>query len=46
MAQTTGLTQAVQEYLEALYWLGEAGIDRAQLVTTTRPSMPACSVQV
>ena len=28
MAQTTGLTQAIQEYLESLYWLGEAGIDR------------------
>jgi hypothetical protein len=28
MAQTTGLTPAVQEYLESLYWLGEAGIDR------------------
>jgi DtxR family transcriptional regulator, Mn-dependent transcriptional regulator len=28
MAQTTGLTPAIQEYLESLYWLGEAGIDR------------------
>jgi len=28
MAQSTGLTPAIQEYLESLYWLGEAGIDR------------------
>jgi DtxR family transcriptional regulator, iron-dependent repressor len=28
MADATTLTPAVQEYLESLYWLGEAGIDR------------------
>src|SRR5918912_3000378 len=28
MAESTALTAAVQEYLESLYWLGEAGIDR------------------
>ena len=28
MAPTTGLTPAIQEYLESLYWLGEAGIER------------------
>jgi DtxR family Mn-dependent transcriptional regulator len=28
MAGSTTLTQAIQEYLESLYWLGEAGIER------------------
>ena len=28
MADGTTLTPAIQEYLESLYWLGEAGIDR------------------
>jgi DtxR family transcriptional regulator, Mn-dependent transcriptional regulator len=28
MAESSTLTPAIQEYLESLYWLGEAGIDR------------------
>ena len=28
MAETETLTPAIQEYLESLYWLGEAGIER------------------
>jgi DtxR family transcriptional regulator, Mn-dependent transcriptional regulator len=28
MADSATLTQAIQEYLESLYWLGEAGIER------------------
>jgi DtxR family Mn-dependent transcriptional regulator len=28
MAESTALTPAIQEYLESLYWLGEAGIER------------------
>ena len=27
MAETETLTPAIQEYLESLYWLGEAGIE-------------------
>ena len=28
MADSATLTPAIQEYLESLYWLGEAGIER------------------
>ena len=28
MAESATLTPAIQEYLESLYWLGEAGIER------------------
>jgi DtxR family transcriptional regulator, Mn-dependent transcriptional regulator len=48
MAQTTGLTQAIQEYLESLYWLGEAGIDRTptNLARAMQVSPPSVSEMV
>jgi DtxR family transcriptional regulator, iron-dependent repressor len=44
MAQSATLTPAIQEYLESLYWLGEAGIDRtpsnlARALQKTPPSI-------
>ena len=48
MAQTTGLTPAVQEYLESLYWLGEAGIERTptNLARAMRVSPPSVTEMV
>ena len=48
MAQTTGLTQAIQEYLESLYWLGEAGIARTptNLARAMQVSPPSVSEMV
>jgi DtxR family transcriptional regulator, Mn-dependent transcriptional regulator len=48
MAQTTGLTQAIQEYLESLYWLGEAGIDRTptNLARALQKSPPSITEMV
>jgi len=48
MAAGTTLTQAIQEYLESLYWLGEAGIDRTptNLARALQKSPPSISEMV
>ena len=48
MTQTTGLTPAVQEYLESLFWLGEAGIERTptNLARAMQVSPPSVSEMV
>jgi DtxR family transcriptional regulator, Mn-dependent transcriptional regulator len=48
MAESTTLTQAIQEYLESLYWLGEAGIDRTptNLARAMQVSPPSVSGMV
>jgi DtxR family Mn-dependent transcriptional regulator len=48
MATSETLTPAVQEYLESLYWLGEAGIDRTptNLARAMQVSPPSVSGMV
>jgi DtxR family Mn-dependent transcriptional regulator len=48
MVESTTLTPAVQEYLESLYWLGEAGIDRTptNLARAMQVSPPSVSEMV
>jgi DtxR family transcriptional regulator, Mn-dependent transcriptional regulator len=48
MAESTTLTQAIQGYLESLYWLGEAGIDRTptNLARAMQVSPPSVSEMV
>jgi DtxR family transcriptional regulator, Mn-dependent transcriptional regulator len=48
MAQTAGLSQAIQEYLESLYWLGEAGIERTptNLARALQKSPPSITEMV
>ena len=48
MADGTALTPAIQEYLESLYWLGEAGIDRTptNLARAMQVSPPSVSGMV
>jgi DtxR family Mn-dependent transcriptional regulator len=48
MSQRASLTPAVQEYLESLYWLGEAGIERTptNLARAMQVSPPSVSGMV
>jgi DtxR family transcriptional regulator, Mn-dependent transcriptional regulator len=48
MAERTSLTPAIQEYLESLYWLGEAGIARtpSNLARAMQVSPPSVSGMV
>jgi DtxR family transcriptional regulator, iron-dependent repressor len=48
MAQSTSLTPAIQEYLESLYWLGEAEIERTptNLARAMQVSPPSVSGMV
>jgi DtxR family Mn-dependent transcriptional regulator len=48
MSQRTALTPAIQEYLECLYWLGEAGIDQTptNLARAMQVSPPSVSGMV